>query len=262
MPPSAGWCNRNPDLLTGLPFSQALSGRCHCIFYPFIVLKPETPNIPAIPGRFLTGFLLLMSLVLLSSPLAAQQKFSPVKDVAAFRTLYASKSAAISTLRCDFVQEKSISMMKNKLSSDGYFIFKKDNRLRMEYTHPYAYVFILNGDQVLIRNDQKKTSIPVNSSKLYRMISQLTIDCVTGNVLNSSDFDVSASENNTVYQLVMIPRQKMLKSVFTRIEILISKHDFTVDRILMQEASGDSTLLTFSNKKINLPAASEVFTLN
>jgi outer membrane lipoprotein-sorting protein len=209
-----------------------------------------------------TGILFFMCFNFVLIGVGSAQNYTPVKDVAGFKTLYASKSNAMNTLRSDFIQEKSISMLTSKLTSDGSFIFKKVNKLRMEYVKPYPYVFVMNGDQIIIKNDQKKTNVSVNSNKMFKMISQITIDCVTGNILNSKDFDVKVSENSKVYHLVLIPKQKMLKSLFAEIDLLVAKSDFTVDKLNLKETSGDCTTLIFSNKKINTPVPDEVFIVN
>ena len=197
----------------------------------------------------------------IASNLSAQ-KYIPVKDVNGFKDLYKAKSAAIITIKSDFLQEKRISMLNNTLNSTGSFIFKKNNKLRMEYTKPYPYLFVMNGDHILMKNDQKITNVAVNSNKLFKMISQITIDCVTGNVMNSKDFDIQISENDKFYFLVLNPNQKMIKSLFNEIDLIITKNDFTVDKIELKEISGDCTTLIFSNKKINTPVPDEVFTVN
>lgn len=209
-----------------------------------------------------TGILFFMCINFVMISAVNAQNYTPVKDVAGFNKLYASESAAINTLRSDFIQEKSISMLNNKLVSNGSFIFKKNNKLRMEYVKPYPYLFVMNEDQIIIKNDQKKSNVSVNSNKLFKMISQITIDCVTGNILNSKDFNVKVSENDRVYFLVLKPNQKMLKSLFSEIVLIISKSDFTVDKLDLKETSGDSTTLIFNNKKINTPVSDEVFAVN
>jgi len=97
---------------------------------------------------------------------------------------------------------------------------------------------------------------------MFKLLSQLTIDCVTGNILHSKDFDVYISENAKEYFLVFIPNQKMIKSLFTKIDLLIDKSDFTVNWINLKETSGDSTTLIFSNKKLNTPVSDETFNVN
>ena len=153
-------------------------------------------------------------------------------------------------------------MLENKIISEGSFIYKKNNKLRMEYRKPYSFLFVMENDKVTTKNNQQKSSVSTNSNKLYKMISQMTIDCVTGNVLNSKDFDIDISENAKVYYLVLKPRQKLLKSLFDRIDILISKKDFTVDRLELKETSGDNTTLVFTNKMLNAPVNDEVFEVN
>jgi len=209
-----------------------------------------------------TGILFFMCFNLALFSVVSAQNYTPVKDVAGFKKLYAAKSTAINTLKSDFVQEKSISMLNKKLISNGSFVFKKANKLRMEYAKPYPYIFVMNEDQIIIKNDQKKTNVSVNSNKMFKMISQLTIDCVTGNILNSKDFDIKISENAKVYFLVLKPNQKMIKSLFTEIHLLVAKSDFTVERIDLKETSGDSTTLIFSNKKINTPVSDDAFNVN
>jgi outer membrane lipoprotein-sorting protein len=120
----------------------------------------------------------------------------------------------------------------------------------------------MNDDHIIVKDDLKKSNVSINSNKMFKMISQLTVDCVTGNILNSNDFDVKISENAKVYFLVLKPNQKMIKSVFTEIDLLVAKIDFTVDRIDLKETSGDSTTLIFSNKKINTQISDEAFNVN
>ncbi|MFZ4520453.1 MAG: outer membrane lipoprotein carrier protein LolA [Bacteroidales bacterium] len=190
------------------------------------------------------------------------QPYTPVISAAAFKTLFAAKSASILTLKCDFIQEKSISMLQHKINSSGSFIYKKNNKLRMEYIKPYPFLFILDNDKVIIENDRRTSSVSASSNKMYQVISKMTLDCFTGNVLNSNEFSVIVSENTQVYYLQLVPRQKMLRSLFDKIQILISKSDFTVDRIELNETSGDTTILMFSNKRINAQVNDDVFKVN
>jgi outer membrane lipoprotein-sorting protein len=210
----------------------------------------------------ITGILFFMCCNFVPITAANAQNYTPVKDVDGFKKLYASKLNSMNTLKSDFIQEKSISMLMNKLTSNGSFIFKKSNKLRMEYANPYPYIFVMNDDHIIVKDDLKKSNVSINSNKMFKMISQLTVDCVTGNILNSNDFDVKISENAKVYFLVLKPNQKMIKSVFTEIDLLVAKIDFTVDRIDLKETSGDSTTLIFSNKKINTQISDEAFNVN
>ncbi|NVO18772.1 MAG: outer membrane lipoprotein carrier protein LolA [Bacteroidetes bacterium] len=161
----------------------------------------------------------------------------------------------------DFEQHKKVSMMQKEMISSGKFTFKKDNKLRMEYFKPFSYIFILNNDNILIKNEQRENNYSAKSNKLFSMVSRLTMDCVTGDVINSKDFDVQIFENESKYKFILKPRLKAIKSLISEIEVLIGKNDFTVEKIIMKEESGDNTTLIFSNKRINQLVSDEVFTL-
>jgi len=189
------------------------------------------------------------------------QDFNPLKDEVAFRKLFAEKSQEFITLKSDFVQEKSIYLLENHIISNGSFQYKREGKLRMEYFKPYSYLFVLNNDKVMIKNNQKQTNINANSNKLFKLISQITVDCINGNILSSKQFKTSILESSSSYKITLIPKMKELNSLLSEIIILISKKDYTVETIEMKEVSNDFTLMTFSNKEINKPIGDEAFSV-
>jgi hypothetical protein len=64
---------------------------------------------------------------------------------------------------------------------------------------------IMNGDKMLLRDDQKENTVNVRSNKLFQQINQIMIDCVQGTVLESKDFKVSVFEDEKTYLLEMNP---------------------------------------------------------
>ena len=212
---------------------------------------------PKIARKFVL-YLIFLCLTMAGTAVYSQT-WVPVKDMAGFKSQYAAKSASLNSLNCDFKQEKQISMLDHKILSEGSFIYKKSNMLRMEYRKPSAFLFIMKNDQVTVRNNLRQTTVSTNSNKLFRMISQVTIDCVTGNILNTKDFSIDISESPKQYQLSMVPLQKALRSLFSRISIVISRNDFTVETLELDESSGDITRITFANKQINVPVSDATF---
>ena len=94
------------------------------------------------------------------------------------------------------------------------------------------------------------------------MVSQITMECVSGNVLSSKEFKILVLENNLQYLLTLTPKDKTLKSLLKTIKIYIQKTDYTVDKIEMYEVSGDFTIMYFKNRQINTPIADEIFMAN
>lgn len=193
--------------------------------------------------------------------LHGQTGFTPCKDVATFKKQYAEASKKLATLRSTFVQEKSISMLKNKLVSHGEFCFKKKDKLRMEFTKPYSYLFILNGDKVFISDNQKQSEASTSSNKLFKKISQITISSVSGDILSSKEFTCQILESNSQYLLKLSPTSNEIKDFFRQFLIFISKNDHLVEKIEMAETSGDNTTITFKDKQVNIPLSDALFSL-
>jgi len=190
------------------------------------------------------------------------QDFAPISNETTFKKAYTEKTALTHSLKSNFIQEKSISLLEKKLVSEGLFQFKNPDKLRIEYFKPYSYLFLMNKDQITIKNDQKQTNISTKSNKIFKMVSEITMECVNGNVLSSKEFKISIFENNSQYMLKLIPKDKTLKSLLTEIKIYIEKIDYTVGTLEMYEVSGDFTKMIFKNRQTNIPIADEIFVVN
>jgi len=186
------------------------------------------------------------------------QTYKVLEDKEAFQKLYIEKAKNIVSLESKFVQEKSISFLEKKLISEGTFQFRKPSMLRMEYTKPFQYLFILNNDRVIIKSNSHETNISTNSNKVFKIISQITVDCVSGNVFNNKNFKSTILENNDSYLITLVPSATDIKSIMNEIKVIISKADYTVVKLEMVETSGDFTILVFKDKEINktIPDAS------
>ena len=190
----------------------------------------------------------------------AQPKgFRPVADLPTFKKQFATQSAKVSSIESSFTQEKVLTALTEKISSTGKFWFKRSNKVRIEYTKPYTYTMIMNGDKMLLRDDQKENRINVRSNKLFRQINQIMIDCVQGTVLDSKDFNVEVFEDERTYLLEMVPTSRSLREFFSTIVLKVDKNDFTAASIEMNEKSGDSTAILFKDKKLNTQFSDAVF---
>ena len=207
---------------------------------------------------------IILMLLLLISGLAVNAQiagYSPVTDLPKFKEQFTVVARKTVTIKSDFVQEKNLSMLSEKIVSKGKFWFKKDNLLRMEYNRPYDYLMILNKDNLYIKDGQKENKVPTKSNKLFQQINKIIIDCVQGTVFNNTDFVTKVYENKNTYQVEMSPVDKALKQFFKNINVIIDKNDYEVTTIEMNESSGDNTLIRFSNRQINIDIPDEIFAI-
>ena len=177
--------------------------------------------------------------------------FIPVKDMEKFKTAFALAAQKTNSIKSDFVQEKVLSMLSEKITSKGRFWFKKDNRVRMEYYHPYQYLMILNKDKVYVKDGQKENKISTRSNKMFQQINKIMVDCMQGTALNNTDFKTRVFENKNSSLVELVPVTKGLKELFKAITVTIDNKDFSVSVIEMQELSGDNTIIRFLNKNLN-----------
>jgi outer membrane lipoprotein-sorting protein len=201
--------------------------------------------------------LLLTGLFAIAQPAG----FSPVADLQKFKAEFAAASQKTNTIKSDFVQEKNLSMLSEKITSKGKFWFKKENQVRMEYIQPYQYLMILNKDKVYVKDGQKENKISTRSNKMFQQINKVMIDCMQGTTLDNADFKTKVFENKTASLIELVPVSKGLKELFRNIQVIVDKKDFSVISINMQEVSGDNTLIRFTNKELNANVADALFTI-
>jgi outer membrane lipoprotein-sorting protein len=183
--------------------------------------------------------------------------YSPITDLAKFKTAFAAQKTT--SIKSDFAQDKNLSMLSEKISSKGNFWFKKDSRVRMEYTHPFKYLMILNKDKVYIKDGQKESKVSTKSNKMFQQINKIMIDCMQGTTLDNTDFKTRVFENKTNVLVELTPVTKGMKEMFKSINVIVDKKDFSVTSIQMLELSGDNTIMRFTNKELNAAIPDTLF---
>jgi|SRR5436190_3762254 len=207
--------------------------------------------------------ILIIAILFTGLSLKAQHPgYSPVADLPKFKMEFSAASQKTTSIKSDFVQEKNLSMLSEKISSKGKFWFKKESRVRMEYTQPFQYLMILNKDKVYVKDGSKENKVSTKSNKLFQQINKIMIDCMQGTTLDNSDFKTRVFENKNMALVELTPVTKGLKELFKTINVVVDKKDFSVISIEMLELSGDNTIIRFTNKELNASIADALFTIN
>lgn len=187
--------------------------------------------------------------------------FKPLKDTTIFKQKMEAQSRLITTLESDFIQEKYLSVMSEKIISKGHFHFKKVNMLRWEYNDPYKYLIAINKDKMFIKDNGKVSKYDINSNKMFKSINEMMVNTVQGNLLNNKDYKAKFFENDKLYLVELSPLQKGAKEFLKVIQLYISKTDYAVEKVKMIEPGDDYTSIDFSNRKTNQPIADEKFSI-
>lgn len=188
--------------------------------------------------------------------------YSALKDVFAFKSAFAEASQKTTSIKCDFIQEKNLSLLADKIVSRGKFWFRKENRVRMEYTRPFQYLMIINGDNIYVKDSQKENKISAKSNKLFQQINKIIIDCVNGQALESSEFNSRIFEGKENYLVELTPLNKNLRALFKNINVIVEKKSYGVTGLEMLEPSGDNTTIQFNNRQLNTTIPDALFAIH
>lgn len=173
-----------------------------------------------------------------------------------------SKAKSVKSMSATFTQTKNLSMLNDKMVSQGKMYFKSPDKLRWEYTSPYQYQFIFNGTKVYVGNNSKKDVIDTNNNKMFKEIARIMMNTVTGKALsNSTDFTVDINMTGSGYQATLIPQKKTVKQMFSKIILVFSKTDYMVNEINIYEKNGDTTNIKFNNISLNSAVNESLFAI-
>jgi outer membrane lipoprotein-sorting protein len=202
-------------------------------------------------------FIFLLSVFTIAN--AQHGSFTTLKDIAIFKQKFTAASFQLQSVESDFVQIKNLSMLKDNITSHGKFFYKKGNKVRIEYVKPFSYLMVLNNDAMMVMDEHKKSTFNTRSNKMMQSINNIMMDCMSGNVYNNKEFSINVMENAKEYMLTLTPSTSMMKKMFSRIEVYLSKTDYNVLRLNMIEKEGDNSLMTFTNRVINKTLDEKLF---
>lgn len=172
-------------------------------------------------------------------------------------------SAQMQSLECEFVQTKFLSILDDKMVSKGRMYYQQADKLRWEYTSPYTYTFILNQNQVLLKNDNRSDVIDVNQNRMFKEIARMMMNSIVGNCLSDDkSFKATVVVSGTDWIATLIPIKRDMKQMWNKLVLHINPDLKVVYKVEMHEPSGDYTIIDLINIKTNNKINAEVFNIN
>lgn len=197
----------------------------------------------------------LCPIVLNAAGLTAQQKNEVLTKI--------NKAASgLTSMKCSFIQTKYLSLLSDRMVSEGKMFYRQPDELRWEYTTPYSYLFIFNGTKVYVGGKSRKDVIDTNTNKVFKEVARLMMNTVTGKALsNSSDFSVDINSSGTDWTVTLVPKKKDIKQMFTKIVLNFTKSDTTISEINIYEKNGDRTNIKLKNITTNTALNESLFAI-
>jgi outer membrane lipoprotein carrier protein len=147
----------------------------------------------------------------------------------------------------DLLQEKKVSMLKEKIVSRGRIRYKYPDKVSIEFFQPEASQMVFDGKTLLLyyREEKAAERYQAQSSPMvekYLLFSQDPFQEKLAAWKIVEDHDSS---------LMMEIHPKGEDFLFVKARFWISKRDWMVTGMEMVEKNGDTTLLRYSNIRLN-----------
>jgi len=205
--------------------------------------------------------ILLVLYALLSVSVGAQN-VKPLTETESKKVVAELTEAAASmqTLQCRFVQEKTSSMLAEPSIAKGIMHYAAPDRMRWEYTEPYTFALVVNGERIVKVTDGKAETVDAKSGRMYQGMVGLIMGSASGKKLfDTSVFDVVMYDDDTFWRAEMTPKRRDMKRMFSQLVFRFDKKTNGISRVEFNDAGGDVTSIRFEDIKLNEAIGEKVF---
>lgn len=197
--------------------------------------------------------ILLILLTLLSLTLSSQSQYiTDVHSIDEIKDNIRISCDEICNVRCNYIQEKSVSLLEDKISNEGEVIFMKPNSLYWRNDSQGDNFFILKNDSVKVVNNNGVTVAPIKEHIIFREILKIINNGISNNsIIDEKNFVPTFEENDNDIIVNMKPKKNRMKSVFGNMRLYFDKSSYLVHRIEMTDNNNDITTITLSDIYLN-----------
>jgi len=155
----------------------------------------------------------------------------------------------------DLLQEKKISLLKEKVISKGKIRFKKPDKISIEFFHPETSQMVYDGKTFLLYFKEEKMA------ERYQVQGNPVVEKYL--LFSKDPFQEKLAQwrivedRETVFALEILPKVK--DPLFVKTRMWISKKDWIITGMEMVEKNGDTTTLRYSNMRVNMGLADSDF---
>lgn len=189
---------------------------------------------------YLIGFLLLTSI------------FSFAQSNDEIMEMLTQQAASMQCMNCRFTQQKTMAMLAEPTVSEGLMNYNSPDKMRWEYTSPYSFALLVDGEKITKITDGNEEMLDAKSGRMYQGIVSIIMSSATGQKLfDKSMFDVAITDDGEFWKAEMKPKKHNMKRMFSMLTFYFAKSTNIINKVEMTEASGDVTTIQFYDMKIN-----------
>ena len=203
--------------------------------------------------------LLSIMFVAVSLMVTAQTQLSESQTQEVIRQL-TQVASTMQSMQCRFVQEKTSSMLAEPSVAEGTMHYAAPDRMRWEYTAPYAFALVVNGERLVKVTDGKAEVLEGNAGRMYQGMVNLIIGSASGKKLfDTTVFDIVFYDDNGFWRADMTPKRRDMKRMFSQLVFRFDKKTNGISRVEFVSANCDITSIRFEEIKVNEAIGDKVF---
>ena len=169
-------------------------------------------------------------------------------------------AASMQSMQCRFVQEKTSTMLAEPSVAQGTMHYVAPDRMRWEYTAPYAFALVVNGERIVKVTDGKAEVLDGNAGRMYQGMVGLIMGSASGKKLfDTTVFDITLYDDNGFWRADMTPKRRDMKRMFSQLVFRFDKKTNGISRVEFVGSAGDVTSIRFEEIKLNGLIVDEVF---
>lgn len=209
----------------------------------------------------ITKFNLLALALLLCGPTGfAQRKALTVAEADALKAELTANARDLKSLQSDFTQTKQLSYLDEAIRSAGKLYFRAPGKIRWEYLSPTNYAVIFNGQTMHTIEDGRIKSTNLEANRRMQGLNDLLAGSLPGgDMLDENRFDITYYRDQTYYIAILAPKDKGLSRFIRQVELAFDGTSLLPTRIRLTDPAGDTTQLTFTNQRRNVPVSDTMF---
>ena len=206
-------------------------------------------------GKFAIVFIICFLGMGLSSPSGAAEPPPIEESISRLQQIYEKTQ----DFQAAFVQETIVKSIRKTEVEEGIVYFKNPKQMLWDYRKPKAKKLIINAQKAWLYLPQDKAVYIQESDKIFK--SEALIKFLSGLGKLKEDFTIQyapgALDKSGNYLLQLYPREK--GASYQYLQMTIDKKSFYIVRVSFDDVMGNSTVLSFSNIRMNTGLAAKLF---
>lgn len=162
-----------------------------------------------------------------------------------------SKNEDITSIKCQFVQTRGMSVLASTVSKEGVFYFERPNSMQLLF---FDGDYIKMDDlQFEMKVAENVTETKIDANPMLKNLRSILGACVIGDFSQmTKGFFAELEHTPTEWIVTMKPQRGKVASKISQIVISFDQNDMSLNCLNLMEKSGDYTMYQFTDKMFNV----------